>query len=219
MYACYVVFNNESTIIASLKSIVPYVERVIMVDGAFVDYPHEVPFSTDYTKELAQKICKDKLLWIGCKGTAWIGEPTKRNVCLKYVPINKWFIILDGDEVIRGQIREGFASIEQTDYTCVGVHLYNFSPKWSGSGLTIPREAWDNIEWVRNHGIAARIYRTQEEMTYRKHHSSIYIGDRNVSYIEATLNRVDIVNMKHTRTYDRYIADVTYRHTRPRTEL
>lgn len=219
VYACYIVYNNEHTIIASLKSIVPYVEKIIMVDGAFKDYPHEIPFSTDYTKELAQKICKDKLLWIGCNGKAWIGDPTKRNVYLRLIPNDKWFIALDGDEVIRGKIREELERIEKTNYTCVGVHLYNYNPKWRGSGLTIPREAWNSLEWVKNHGVKASIYRKREGMTYRIHHSSIYIGDKNISYIQHVLNGVDIVNMKHTRTYDRYIADIKYRYARPKIEL
>ena len=219
MYACYIVYNNERTIIVSLKSIVPYVEKIIMVDGAFKDYPHIIPYSTDYTKELAQKICGTKLTWIGCNGKAWIGEPTKRNVYLKHIPNGKWFITIDGDEIVRGKIREAFERIEKTNYTCVGVSLWNFSPKWEGSGLTIPREAWNNLEWIKNHGIKACIYRKQEEMMYREHHSRIYIGDKIVSYIEATLNNVDIMNMKHLRTYDRYIADVKYRYARPRMEL
>jgi hypothetical protein len=131
IYACYIVYNEADKIAISLNSILPYVDKVIMVDGAFKSYPHDNPQSTDGTKAVAEKICGDKLIWIDCS-KAWISEGTKRNEYLKYIPEGAWFYILDADTIWFGDIKSLSDKIrinDTIDGNYIGwVKLLNFYP-------------------------------------------------------------------------------------------
>ena len=110
IYACYVIYNDASLFHNSLKSIVDFVDKVIVVDGAWKSHPYgEHPESTDNVKKIAKSICGKKLIWVGCrkikdKYIPWNNQIQKRNVYLKLVPENDWFIVLDSDTLIFGEI-------------------------------------------------------------------------------------------------------------------
>jgi hypothetical protein len=131
IYACYIVYNEADKIAISLNSILPYVDKVIIVDGAFENFPHIVPQSTDGTKEVAEKICGNKLIWVNCS-KAWISEGAKRNEYLKYIPEGAWFYILDADTIWYGDI-ESFSNKLRThdnfDGNLIGwIKTINFYP-------------------------------------------------------------------------------------------
>ena len=212
MYAIYIVYNNEKTIGASLNSIVPYIEKVVMVDGVFTGFPHTYTFSTDRTKEIAQKICDTKLTWIPHHGEVYTNPSPKRNVGIKHVPDGTWYIIIDADEVINGEIERELRYVEENCRRCAWVTFVNYNPKWKGSGFNIPREQWDMLEWVSNVAECPRLYRYREGHRYR---NDFALYDRHGTYLgekEYTLKDVQIVNMKYLRSYDDYIGGLMWRY-------
>ena len=223
MYACYIVFNAEQTLEESLNSIVPYVEKVVIIDGAFRDYPHKFPYSTDQTKEIAVKVCGEKLIWIDCGAKAWIGQVTKRNEYLKHVPIGEWFIVIDADEVLKGNLRYAFRTALRHDranyYTCLGIKIVNFRPKCGDDLTGMDAERWSSVEWVRNVGVGTRLYRKVKGMTYRTHHSKIYCGMRLVSRSQKMVHGVELVNLKCRKTLEEYQKGLIYRERRPKPDL
>jgi hypothetical protein len=137
IYACYIVYNEADKIAISLNSILPYVDKVIIIDGAFEDFKHDNPQSTDGTKEIAEKICGNKLIWVDCpkkkdKYIPWILESEKREAYLKYIPVGAWFYILDADTIWFGDIKTLSDKLRNND-TLDGnilafVKLLNFCP-------------------------------------------------------------------------------------------
>ena len=114
IYACYQVYNRAKLMPYSLNSIIPYVDKVVVVDGIWSQTAHieEHAESTDGTKEICQKICGNKLIWIDCpknengKYIPWVGENIQRNACFNVVPENTWVIMLATDEVVTGSVKE-----------------------------------------------------------------------------------------------------------------
>ena len=212
MYACYIVYNEEELIGDSLNSIVPYVTKVIMVDGAYEKWICNKPYSTDRTREIAERVCGTKLLWVDYDRDACKHEYRKRNVYIRLVPDGEWFISIDADEVICGEIEREFNFVTESNFRSVYVPIVNWNPKWKGSGLTIPERAWNGIEWIRNVADHARLCRKQAGY-HIVNEIAVYDGDGNlVSVNEYTLRDVSMTNMKYHRRYNRYIKGVLWRH-------
>jgi hypothetical protein len=99
-YACVVFYNdiNEDLLIdLSTK-----VDNIIAVDGAYRDFPHIKPFSTDGSIEIAKKYAKV----IEVK-EAWETQVDKRNAYIRRVPIGSSFIVIDTDEELCSSFKEG----------------------------------------------------------------------------------------------------------------
>jgi hypothetical protein len=135
VYACYIVYNSEKILPLSLYSIISYVEKVIIVDGAFVNYPYTEPQSTDKTKQIAENICGEKLIWIDCpnvngKYVPWKNEIEKRNAYLLKVPNDVWMYIIDDDVVLSGNLDVAFTELKTKDWNCKNlfVEMKNFYP-------------------------------------------------------------------------------------------
>lgn len=99
MIACVIFYNDGPLLEDSLKSLVGKVDQIIAVDGAFSDFPHEKPYSTDGSLEIAEKyatVIKTK--------KAWKTQVDKRNAYLKHVPDGECFIVIDADEELWGKI-------------------------------------------------------------------------------------------------------------------
>lgn len=207
VYACYIVYNSAKTLALSLRSIVPYVDKVIIVDGAFADYPHKHPQSTDGTKAIAKKICGDKLIWVKCPKTRgrykrfkpWVGQVAKRNAYLDLVPHGTFFYILDADTVVAGNVEGAMNYLRRTTWRgCMKVREINFFPirkvaevkerklplfqQWLWDeledGYRPTEEEWfEQVYWLGNYNYVASVYRKHEDMKYKKHHSTIYVPD------------------------------------------
>jgi len=220
MYACYIVYNNENTIKRSLKSVVPFVEKVIMIDGAFKHYPYYFPFSTDKTYDIAKRLCGEKLTWR--KATKrhnqivlpWRNQIEKRNRCLTLVPVGEHFIAMDDDTYLTGEVKREFRNVEEEGYTCAGIRNINEIPIWEGEGLP-PKDVWQNIKWRRTRGISKRIYLKQKRMKYIKHHSTIYKGKKNLSKPQYILRDVKLINGRAKRTWEQHVASIIYKIRRP----
>ena len=223
MYATYIVYNNEPTIRRSLESIFPYVEKVIAVDGAYSNFPHEKPQSTDGTKELFHELCEDKLIWVDCEGEPWPTQIGKRSEYVKRVPDGRWFMVMDGDMIIKGKIREGFRFAENSDHTCIGIRLINRTPLWDGpyadSGrhkyALIPEDAWKDIEWEEVLGVAPSLHKKRENMKYLGHHSRLRVNGRITWRTQAVLEDVWTVNLNKEMGWERWQANLEYKTKNP----
>jgi len=223
MYATYNIYNNEPTLRRSLESILPYVEKVIAVDGAYSNFPHENPQSTDATKETFHEFCGDKLIWVDCEGKPWPTQIGKRNEYVKRVPDGEWFLVMDGDKIIKGRIREGFNFAEASSYICIGMKSVNHVPIWNGpyadSGrhkyAIIPRDAWENVKWRKNYGMGGWLYRKVEGMIYRRHHSAVHVGNKRVIRPEIALWGVSLVNLNYEMGWERWQANLEYKTKNP----
>lgn len=202
IYACYIVYNEADKIEISLRSVIDYVDKIIIVDGAFADFPHNCPQSSDETKNIAERICKKKLIWIDCskengKYISWDLEAKKRNAYLQLVPIGAWLYIMDADTILTGDVKGTFEMLRKNE-TINGndvislVRILNFSPVLSeGHPLKSPlvfqdvfkvnMENWydnDKINWIGWYETQFCLYKVFKGMEYRKYHARIYFGDR-----------------------------------------
>lgn len=219
MYAAYIVYNNEATIRESLESILPYVEKVIAVDGAYARYPHKKPQSTDGTREIFHELCGDKLIWVDCGGKPCPTQIGKRNEYVKRVPEGKWFLVIDGDAVIKGRIKEGFRFAESSKYICIGVKSLNYEPagdvSYADSGrhtyAIMLKDVWNKLEWKEVHGVGTWLYRKTKDMMYKKHHSTIYIGNKMISKAQTVLKDIVVENMNYKMGWERWCANIQYK--------
>ena len=89
-------YNRYELLRKCVDSAKKYCNRIIVVDGAFADYPHEQPYSTDFTQDVA--LIKEVELIT--TEHPWETEAEKRNAYLSLLRPNEWFIYLDDDEQI-----------------------------------------------------------------------------------------------------------------------
>jgi hypothetical protein len=162
IYVCYIVYNEEDKIALSLHTIIEYVDKVIIVDGAFAQREHSNPQSTDKTKEISEKICGDKLIWVDCKKqdvnyVPWETESEKRNVYLRLVPEGAWFYIIDADVIVTGDVAGTFKMLKENDTINGGdvigvVKMLNFYPVVTKNPehfpLEPPNEEVKSSDWL-----------------------------------------------------------------------
>lgn len=103
MIVCYNVFNEIKVLPRSIKSISPYVDRIIVVDGAYRLYPHDKPYSTDGTVDYLRSL--DKVELVETK-KAWPSQAVKRTAYLDRLQEGEWGLVLDGDETLEELIKE-----------------------------------------------------------------------------------------------------------------
>jgi len=99
--ACYSVFNDMPILKESIESVSPYVDKIIVVDGAYREFPHKDFRSTDGTLEYLKSIEKVEL--IEAK-SAWKDQISKRNATL-IGSVGDWYLVIDGDEIWTGDFR------------------------------------------------------------------------------------------------------------------
>ncbi len=99
IFACLNVFEEGRTIERCLKSLVGKVEKIIVIDGAYKEFPHEKPYSTDGTIETARQYADV----IVTANEPWENEIVKRNFYLRFVPVGTYWLRIDGDETLEGE--------------------------------------------------------------------------------------------------------------------
>jgi len=85
--------NEEHVLERSIKSCLPFVESVVLVDTG----------STDATKEVAKRVCGDTPLYI--YDSEWKNFGHNRTEALKYAKIHcNWALVLDADDYVAGNM-------------------------------------------------------------------------------------------------------------------
>lgn len=104
--ACAIVWNEEMLLPGCLESLVGQVDQVVVVDGAYEAFPHDVPWSTDGTEQVARAY---GARWVEPpeRGTVpWLSEIEKRNASLEAAREvgGEWALVIDADERLVGAL-------------------------------------------------------------------------------------------------------------------
>lgn len=105
--ACINVYNDVGWLEKCLDSLQGKVEATVVVDGAYEGFPHDKPYSTDGTIELARQradvvVTNTKL---------WPTEIVKRHHYLGYVREGRWWLRIDADEELVGSFEQPLAGV------------------------------------------------------------------------------------------------------------
>ena len=99
--ACIIFFQDGPRLLERcFKSLVGKVDKIVAIDGAFADFKHDKPWSTDGCLDIARRYA-DTL--IECK-EAWPSQIAKRNSYLTLKNPNDLYLIIDSDEYLKGFI-------------------------------------------------------------------------------------------------------------------
>lgn len=96
MIACVVFYNDAELLDRCLKSLSSKVDNIIAIDGAYKDFPHDKPYSTDGSIDVARKYT-DNVITVN---KAWETQVDKRNRYVQEIPVGESFIVIDTDEVL-----------------------------------------------------------------------------------------------------------------------
>ena len=92
------VFNEADHIAKAIESVYDVADEIWVFDGAYKNYPHTKPYSTDGTLDIVKKYPKVKLYTNNNK--AWESQIEKRSAMFKDGKPGDYFFKLDGDEYI-----------------------------------------------------------------------------------------------------------------------
>jgi hypothetical protein len=84
-----------------IESVYDQVDKIIAVDGKYKDFPNYSWYSTDGTIEYLSSLDKVELVF-----AADLFEDDKRNVYMDMLKTGDTVLVLDGDEVVEGNIRK-----------------------------------------------------------------------------------------------------------------
>ena len=207
LHATLCIYNDRMFLSAALDSIREHVDSIIVADGAYqlyydnyLNYDSTVkPWSTDGSLEIIEAF-KDlpptKL--IECpNGEPWVNQAVKRTALVDAVPDGDWFIIVDADHVLKGDIDEGMEEIY--DSGCVAARV-----PWVNVGLDSERM---EIYW---HPL---IFEKMAGMNYR--HTHWHLRDKFDRIIEEYYpvkwtNRFVYVHLKAFKRVDRILPHQDY---------
>jgi len=160
------IYNDYATLPLAVNSVKDYVDSIIVADGAYNKYfevfkqhqPDAKPYSTDGSVEILKSIpdIQTKLKFIPIPETGWENQCVKRTALLDAVPEGEWFIVLDSDETIYGDIPAMLRHIQAsgciagvTPMYTPGLDAGQFWPLWHPriflklKGMNYSRKHWN----------------------------------------------------------------------------
>jgi hypothetical protein len=161
------IYNDYSTLGLAVNSVVDHVDSIIVADGAYQKYyenylksvPDAKPWSTDGSIPILKSIpaVKKKLKLITCPDRKpWENQCVKRTALLDAVPEGEWFIVLDSDEMLYGEVPDGLRHIMSSGCLAGATPMYtpgldagNFYPMWHPrvflklNGMNYDRKHWN----------------------------------------------------------------------------
>jgi len=153
-YGCVNVFQDKNGLrecLSALRGALPADSKLVVVDGAYKEFPHDKPYSTDGTIEVAHELAD---IVIETK-EAWENEEIKRS---QYF-IGKEddvYIVVDADETIQGKISEGITedhwillrrtNTPEKPYYIYRIHVHKPGIRYQGTHHAV----WDDIYGLRN---------------------------------------------------------------------
>ena len=104
--ACYKIWNEAQTIADSMRSVKAYVDRFIVIDGAYSTNPFLGPVaSIDNTREIVEAITRPLPLTYIVTPERMV-EHEARNLYIALAHPGEWLWLLDGDEILYGDYGE-----------------------------------------------------------------------------------------------------------------
>jgi len=165
--ACIIVFNEEKFIERCLRSLKNKADRIIVVDGVYKDFPHEIPHSTDRTIQIIQDITPEASIIQTLN--PWHSQVEKRNFYLGGEK-GDWYFHIDADEELVGKLpntarlnREAYNIQIRGKHSILGLRLFKHQDG-------IHYEGAHNALWVRDRLLRFYNYPILS-LCYLKHHS------------------------------------------------
>jgi hypothetical protein len=94
-----IIYNDTPALVeACLKSLLPICDTIIAIDGAFKEFPHDKPYSTDGSLDVARHYADMTIEAL----EPWKDQATKRNAYLTLRNPRDYYFILDTDETADG---------------------------------------------------------------------------------------------------------------------
>ena len=97
--AAMITYNDMPLVCESIESIYPQVERIVVIDGRYADFPGKEWLSNDGTREYLLGL--DKVTVVDGPGLL---ENEKRNLYLEGLADFQTLLVLDSDEVVEGKL-------------------------------------------------------------------------------------------------------------------
>jgi len=193
--ACIITYEDAQFIAATLFSIAPHVDRIIVIDGAYRNFPHDVHLSVDGSMEIADTVLKRcfphvEAVFISTS-EPWTSEAEKRNAYLNRLRDGEWFIVLDGDEMLVGDVKAGLKEIQASGKDAGRIPVYEL------------RESMSIIKHVNN---IPRVIRFNPTMRYVKHHSNLIDERGPVNFMAGRAHYTEkfgILHFSHLRLPER----------------
>jgi glycosyltransferase involved in cell wall biosynthesis len=136
-------YNDYSTLGLCINSVRDHVDSVIVADGAYAKYYGEYkkfvkdakPYSTDGSIEILQAIpsIKGKLKFLENDHKPWENQCVKRTALLDAVPDGDWFIVLDSDELLHGDVDDALEVIKHSG--CIAGVMPMYTPGLDAGGF------------------------------------------------------------------------------------
>jgi len=121
--AGYCIFNEAVHIGKSIESIYDHVDRIIVIDGPYIGFPHNSLKSTDGTREIVRSFgSKVELVDIPFPLEQW----AKRSMMFGYKA--DWYFWIDGDEIAVGDVGEGMDFVRRSKDEVLRVKMRLWNP-------------------------------------------------------------------------------------------
>jgi hypothetical protein len=162
--ACVNAFNEVQGIVPALRSIMPYVDEVILVDGSYLEYPTKDDYSTDGTVQAARYVVQKEWnkLFTEISFHDRKTEVQKRTAYLQYIQKNRdwsktWAFIWDTDFLLQPvngltekQVLADFMVLRETDdIKLASINLQN--PNSAISNMMVGYRDIEGLHYARNH--------------------------------------------------------------------
>jgi hypothetical protein len=188
---CMAVYNEAENIARAIESIAPYIDKLVVLDGAFETFMQvnniKNFLSDDGTREIVFQL-KQKYGNIEFvePTKAWRNEVEKRSYFFGLGKAGDVFFVVDGDEEVAGDVEGGLRLVAATRHNFYQVLVHD---------LNHDAKIW-----------RIRLYRWQPSMRYVDNHWTV-VGDYySVRYVDAeppTCPRLPITIINHGHSGER----------------
>ncbi|MCL4499910.1 MAG: hypothetical protein M1335_06695, partial [Chloroflexi bacterium] len=170
LIACVSVYNDSASLPHCLETL-GGVDEIVVIDGAYSDFPHEVPWSTDGTVELVNELkAADSRIRLIEIQEAWKDEIEKRSAGFRGKE-GDWYLNIDADEYINGgQDPEPLATLKEFLASSPFVGHYIDVDTLSATGAKVRHERY------------LRIIRHEQGLRYHATHFNIVSDKRMVTF-------------------------------------
>jgi hypothetical protein len=137
VHALINLYEDRTFLAACLESIKDSVDSIIVADGAYDLYyqryktfvPEAEPYSTDGSIEILQNFrgLPDLKILHNPEGKdkCWVNQALKRTALVDAVPVGDWFLIVDADDMVAGDLQEGIEHTIESGCIVGNCPLYN----------------------------------------------------------------------------------------------
>lgn len=159
--ATYVVFNEAPLIAESIRSIKNYVDRIVVVDSAFLTNPVDATHSTDGTKEVAEHAAEGvPLTYVESDRKLALAEA--RNLSHSLLDERDWALTIDGDETLLGNhadVSSLFVDVKRGAIPAeVGISVFTAAVAFQGQAPDISEVQYGQLPIIHTRGVQPRLF-------------------------------------------------------------